>query len=73
MSGWLEGGDGTMYRTARLLRHGDAGEPEMAALTMAAVGHALRDMLAEPAPQRPRLEIAVHITITAHPRGGDEQ
>ncbi|HUS80915.1 MAG TPA: hypothetical protein VM283_06575 [Armatimonadota bacterium] len=73
MSGWLEGGDGTMYRSAHLLRHGDADDPDMVALTMGAVGHTVRQMLEEPPPKRPRLEIAVHITITAHPRGGDEQ
>ena len=68
MSGWLEGGDGTMYRRARLLCHGDADDPDLAALRMAAVGRTVREMLAEPAPKRPRLEIAVHIEITAHPR-----
>jgi len=75
---WLQGGDDTLYRRATLVRHGRADEPDLAALTMGAVGHYLRKTLAEdPPPRHPRLEIVVQVTVTARkdpktPKEGDD-
>jgi len=65
MSGqWLQGGDRTFYRCARMVRTGPTDDRDMTALRVgSAVKHLLRALVAEPPPGREQLEVAVEITV----------